>query len=182
MSGDRYEIQDQFGYYFLTLTVVYWIDIFTRSQYRDVIVDSLNYCVKEKYLELNAWVIMSNHIHLVGRVKEEGTGMSNFLRDFKKFTSKRIVECIKEIPESRKDWLLDKFNWEARRSGRAEHYKVWKDGNHAVSLKEIDALSKINYIHLNPVRAHLVNTPEHYLYSSALDYVGKKGLVEVVVL
>ena len=72
MSGDRYEIQDQFGYYFLTLTVVYWIDIFSRSQYRDVIVDSLNYCVKEKHLELNAWVIMSNHVHLVARVKEEG--------------------------------------------------------------------------------------------------------------
>ena len=93
MSGDQYKIQDQFGSYFLTLTVVRWVDIFTRTEYRDAIVDSLNYCVENKNLELNAWVIMSNHVHLVGCVTGE-PGMSSFLRDFKKFTSKRIADLI----------------------------------------------------------------------------------------
>ncbi|WP_420387842.1 REP-associated tyrosine transposase [Roseivirga sp.] len=181
MSGDTYKIQDQFGYYFLTITVIHWIDIFTRVDYRDVIVDSLNYCIQFKKLEINAWVIMSNHVHLVGRV-DAPVGMSAFLRDFKKFTSKRILDLIQEIPESRKDWLLDKFGFEARRTRRAENFKLWKDGNHAVSLQNIDALSKINYIHMNPVRAHLVASPEHYLYSSAIDYAGGKGLVKTEVI
>ena len=181
MSGDRYIIQDQNGYYFLTLTVVHWIDIFTRVQYRDVIVDSLNYCIVNKNLEVNAWVIMSNHVHLVCCITAE-PGMSAFLRDFKKFTSKKIVDLIHEIPESRRDWLLDKFSFEARRSRRAENYKVWQDGNHAISLQHIDAMSKINYVHMNPVRAHLVSTSEHYMYSSAIDYAGGKGLVKVKVV
>lgn len=181
MSGDRYKIQDQFGYYFLTLTVVYWIDVFTRVDYRDVIVDALNHCIQHKNLELNAWVVMSNHVHLVGRVNGD-LGMSAFLRDFKKHTSKQIIARIREIPESRSDWLLDKFNWEARRTRRAENYKFWKDGNHAISLQHIDAMNKIDYIHLNPVRAHLVSVPEHYLYSSAIDYANGKGLVNVTVV
>ena len=83
MSVDRYIIQNQNGYYFITLTVVYWVDLFSRREYRDIIVDSLNYCVKSKGLELNAWVIMSNHVHLVGRI-DTVLGMSGFLRDFKK--------------------------------------------------------------------------------------------------
>ena len=126
MSGDQYNIQDQYGYYFLTMTVVYWVDVFTRAEYRDVIVDSLNHCIEHKNLELNAWVVMSNHVHLVGRVNG-GQGMSAFLRDFKKYTSKRILELIEELPESRRDWLLDKLSWEARRTKRAENYKLWKD-------------------------------------------------------
>jgi len=181
MSGDQHKIQDQFGVYFLTLTIVHWIDIFTRVEYRDVIVDSLKYCIENKNLELNAWVIMSNHIHVVGGVTS-GAGMSAFLRDFKKFTSKRIIDIIHEIPESRRDWLLDKFSFEARRTRRAENYKVWKDGNHAISLQHIDAMNKINYVHMNPVRAHLVSAPQHYLYSSAIDYSGGNGLLKVKVV
>ena len=90
MSGDRYCIAEQNATYFLTLTVVDWIDLFTRKEYCLVIVDSLNYCIKEKNMELFAWVIMSSHVHLVVRVKEPDK-LSNVLRDFKKFTSKSII-------------------------------------------------------------------------------------------
>jgi len=121
---------------------------------------------------------MSNHLHLVGRVKS-ASGMSGFLRDFKKFTSKRIIELVKEIPESRREWLLDKFAFEARRRGRAKHYKVWKDDNHAVDLSKIDAMSKIDYVHENPVTAGIVYEPQQYVYSSAIDYAGGKGLVKI---
>ncbi|MEN8247316.1 MAG: transposase [Bacteroidota bacterium] len=183
MAGDRYFIKDQKASYFLTLTVVDWVDIFTRQDYRDVIVNSLNYCVEEKGLVLNSWVVMSNHIHLVGRV-EGDLGMSGFLRDFKKFTSKKIISLIKEIPESRRKWLLNKFEFEAKRTGRAKYFKVWKDSNHAIDLtnNEIDVYNKIDYIHMNPVVNRLVDNPEEYLYSSAKDYENKKGLVKVEVI
>ncbi|WP_221412742.1 REP-associated tyrosine transposase [Fulvivirga lutimaris] len=181
MSGDRYKIQDQQACYFITMTVVYWIDVFSRRDYKDVIVESLNYCIANKGLNLYAWVIMSNHIHIVGKVDTE-LGMSGFLRDFKKFTSKKIVELIQEIPESRRDWLLDKFSFEARRTGRAENYKLWKDDNHAIDMSTIDMMNKIDYIHDNPVRAGLVHEPDQYVYSSATDYAGGKGMVNVTVV
>ena len=172
---------DQNACYFLTMTVVRWIDIFTRKDYKDIIVSSLNYCIASKGLELYAWVIMSNHIHLVARVNAPH-GMSAFLRDFKKFTSKRIAEAIQEIPESRRDWLLDAFSFIARRTGRAENYKIWTDDNHAISMEDIDIMQKINYLHENPVRAGYVDSPEQYVYSSARDYARSKGLVKVVVV
>ena len=161
--------------------MVRWVDVFTRGEYKDVIVDSLNYCIQQKGLELNAWVLMTNHLNLVGRVSTD-LGMSGFLRDFKKFTSKRILELIQEIPESRREWLLNRFNFEAKRTRRAENFKFWKDGNHAIDLQHIDAFNKINYAHLNPLRARIINEPDHYIYSSAIDYANGKGLVQVTLL
>lgn len=183
MSGDRYKIQDQKACYFLTMTIIYWIDIFSRKEYRDIIVDSLNYCVNQKGLKLYSWIIMTNHVHLVGQVEFE-SGMSGFLRDFKKYTSKRITETIMIIPESRRKWLLNKFSFEAQRTGRAKNYKLWKDDNHAIDLSNnnIDVMEKIDYIHNNPVVSGWVAEPDHYIYSSAMDYSGRKGLVKVEVL
>ena len=118
MSGDRYIIQDQYACYFITMTVVYWIDIFSRKEYRDIIVDSLNYCVENKGLQLNAWVLMTNHLHIIGSMVDESKStMSGFLRDFKKFTSKEVVKAVQKVPESRRKWLLDKFAFEAKRTG-----------------------------------------------------------------
>ena len=182
MSGDRYHIQNQQGLYFITPTVIQWVDVFSRREYRDIIVDSLNYCIREKGLVVNSWVIMSNHLHLVLRV-EESNRLSDVLRDFKKFTSKAIMKAIVDIPESRREWLLDKFAFEAKRTRRAENYKLWKDSNRAISLDEgIDVWEKINYTHLNPVKAGIVDDPEDYIYSSARDYLGVKGLVDVEVM
>ena len=98
MAGDKYIIKDQYATYYLTCTVIHWIDLFTRREYKDIIVESLNYCVKEKNLVINAWVIMSSHIHLVARC-EAPTGMSAFLRDSKKFTSKRFIDEMELIHE-----------------------------------------------------------------------------------
>ncbi|MBY0424286.1 MAG: transposase [Cytophagales bacterium] len=181
MSGDKYYISDQLAPYFLTCTVVRWIDIFSRQVYRDIVVDSLNYCIESKGLRVYAWVVMTNHIHLVCQAKE-GYRISDILRDFKKFTSKKIVESIQLGPESRSEWLLDVFSFEARRTGRAEMYKLWRDDNHAIDLTHIDAMEKVNYIHMNPVRAGWALAPEHYIYSSAVDYAGRIGLVNVEVI
>ena len=124
---------------------------------------------------------MSNHIHLIVKARD-GFRISDILRDFKKHTSKKMQEAILTGPESRKEWLLDKFSFEARRTGRADFYKIWRDDNHAIDLSHFDIMEKVNYIHLNPVRAGLVEAPVHYLYSSAIDYASGKGLVEVVVV
>jgi len=181
MSGDKYFISDQHAPYFITCTIIHWIDLFSKPIYRDIVVQSLNYCVKEKNLNLYAWVLMSNHIHIVASCDAPGS-MSAFLRDFKKFTSKKFIQAIQNSNESRSEWLLDKFAFEAKRTGRAENFKVWKDDNHAIDLSNIDIMQKINYIHANPVRNGLVFLQDHYAYSSAIDYAGKRGLVQVTLV
>lgn len=178
MPGDRYHISDQQQTYFITCTIVKWVDIFTRYECKEIIVDSLNYCINIKGLKLNGWVLMSNHLHFIGRC-EYPHRMSDFLRDFKKFTSKQIAATIQDIPESRREWLLDIFGFEAKRSRRADNYKIWRDDNHAIDMFDIDIYEKLSYIHNNPVRAGIVELPEEYLFSSARDYTGRKGLIEL---
>jgi REP element-mobilizing transposase RayT len=158
------------------MTVKHWIDIFTRRDYKDIIVDSLNYCCKEKGLEIFAWVIMTNHLHLIIRA-EEGYLLPNILRDFKKFTSKSILKSIIENPqESRKEWLLRGFT---TKTG----YQFWQVGSHPIELWNNAVIDeKLNYIHENPVRLGFVFRAEDYLYGSAVDYAGEKGLIDVFVL
>src|SRR5665647_2407096 len=70
MSSENYSIEDQNAVYFLTFTITDWVDVFTRSCYRMLVVDSLNYCIKSKGLTIYAWCLMSNHIHLVAKAND----------------------------------------------------------------------------------------------------------------
>ena len=184
MSGDRYFISDQNAMYFLTFTVIDWVDVFTRKEYKLAIVDSVNYCVKEKGLIVYGWVIMSNHLHVIWEARE-GYQLSDIIRDFKKFTAKNIIKMIKEGPESRKVWLLKKFEFAGNRLNRISKYKFWKDSNHAIYLDDSDMAmieQKLEYLHNNPVEAMLVNDAQDYIFSSASDYAGEKGLVNIVLI
>jgi len=182
VSGDRYYIQDQHGIHFLTFTAVEWVDFFTRKEYKLIVVDSLNHCIEEKGFECFAWVLMSNHLHIVARANAPFR-LSDVVRDMKKFTSKKIVATIETIPESRREWLLHKCEFAAQSTGRAKNYKLWQDSNHAVCLEgNKDWLKqRIDYVHQNPVRQMIVSNAHEYLFSSAGDYAGKQGLVKVTV-
>lgn len=107
--------------------------------------------------------------------------MSNFLRDFKKFTSKRLAEAIVQIPESRWEWLLHKFQYLAKSTGRAKDYKLWQDGDHAICVDDAFITpQKVDYIHNNPVAAMIEAEPQHYLFSSANVYAGSmQSLVKI---
>ena len=119
--------------YFLTITVVDWVDVFTRPGYKHEIVNALRYCQQSKGLELYAWVIMSNHIHLIAGTKD-GFNLSDILRDFKKYTSKKIVELIQTENESRKDWMLNRFEYAGRNDSKIKNFKFWQDGNEAKEI------------------------------------------------
>ena len=93
---------------FITFSVVGWIDIFTRSKYSDVILESLVFCQKNKGLEVFEFVIMPSHVHLIVR-RLEGN-LSDVLRDMKAHTAKKLIKMIEEEQgESRKEWLLFMF-------------------------------------------------------------------------
>jgi putative transposase len=177
MSGDRYKIADQNSIYFLTLTVVDWIDVFTRKEYRHIIVDSLIYCQQRKGLVLYAWCLMSNHLHLIAKA-EEGYKISEILRDFKKFTAKAIIAQIKEIPESRKDWMLYWFENAGKHLKRIKQYKFRKDDNHAIILENHEMMEqKLEYIHANPVVVDIVAEDYEYKYSSAKYYANEPTII-----
>jgi len=168
-----YQIADQERPYFLTLQVVEWVDIFTRKIYRDIIVDALNYCSENKQLEIYGYVIMSNHLHLIARSSKGD--LSGTLRDFKSFTSKEILKAIEEENESRVKWMLAIFKNAAIRHKRNSDFQFWTHENHAMEIFSSRFFEqKLDYIHANPVRAGLVESPEEYIYSSAKNYAGKK--------
>jgi REP element-mobilizing transposase RayT len=120
----NYKFHNQEFPYFVTFTVVQWIDVFTRVEYKDILVESLKYCIKNKGLKLYAWVIMSNHVHLI--IGTEDKPMQDILRDIKRHTSKTIIKAIEEnVQESRRDWLLSFFEREGRKNPSNEHYQFW---------------------------------------------------------
>ena len=114
---------------------------------------------------------------------EDEVKLSGILRDFKKFTSKEIVRLIKGEPESRREWLLDKFEYAGRYNPKIENYKFWLDGSHPVVLYTPKfTQQKIDYIHNNPVKERIVAEPQEYLFSSARNYAEMDGLLDVEVI
>ena len=153
--------------YFITLTVVGWIDIFTRRRYCDLIIDNLKICIEKKGLIVYAYVIMPSHIHIVAR-QEEGK-LDTLLRDFKSYTAKKIIKLIIEEPgESRKDWLLHMFKYYGRFRKQNSEYMFWQKTSHPTELSYPSIIDqKMEYIYNNPVVAGFVTEPEAWLYSSA---------------
>ncbi len=173
-----YKINDQEGVYYLTFQIVGWVDIFTRKIYRDIVIDSFKYCQEQKGLEIYAFVIMSNHIHILAR---SAVGdLSGTIRDFKNYTSKKFLEVIHDKKESRRDWMNVVFGYHGKYK-KNQTYQVWTHENHAeyiYSQKFIE--QKIEYIHNNPVKAGIVEKPEDYLYSSARNYADLESVIEII--
>ncbi len=184
--SQAYKIHKQEAAYFMTLQVVNWVDIFTRKRYRDIVVDAMNYAICFKGLTIYSYVIMSNHVHLVASA--ENKNLSDVIGRLKSHTCKKLIESICNESESRREWMLDLFT-EARLEHKripiaiGTNYQIWTHENHAEEcFSPSFTTSKIKYIHDNPVRAGIVESPEEYLYSSAVNYFGKKGLVPVVII
>ena len=177
--GESYQIKDQEAAYYLTCQVVGWVDILSRKNCRDIILESLSYCIEHKGLVVYAYVIMTNHIHMV--VRSECGSLSDTIRDFKRFTSNKILkEVACNRAESRREWLGVVFKYHAKYNKRAHEKQFWTHENHAVELSGNELLdSKVEYIHNNPVRAGWVENPEGYLYSSARNYAGLSNLLEI---
>lgn len=177
-----YKAIDNSAAYFVTITVVEWIDLFTRQNHKNTIINALKYAQQNKGLELYAYAIMPSHIHLLCRVKE-GFVFSDFIRDFKRHTAKELIENIENEIESRRQWLLNTFKKEGANASKPSLFKVWQEGYHAINVYSNKFIhQKLEYIHNNPVNDGIVEKPEDYLYSSARNYAGLDSVLEVVVL
>jgi REP-associated tyrosine transposase len=181
IQAEENTILEQPGCCYLTLNVVDWIDIFIKPVYKQVIVESLNYFIDKKDFTIYAWCLMTNHLHLLVKA-EQGFGLSQTINDLKKFTTRLILEDIDVEPESRREWMLKKFQQASDSLKMIDKYQVWQNSinPHYLPIGSSSSIkTQLEFIHRNPVRDRIVLLPEDYLYSSASDYAGMKGLVNV---
>lgn len=152
----KYKFHNPSAAYFVSFAVVNWIDVFTRESYFKVITDSLDFCRKHKGMALFAYCIMPSHVHLLFR--EDNENPSALLRDFKGFTSKRMIAAIMEHPqESRREWMLKRAG---EKNSNVKEYQFWQQNNKPIELwSTLVIKQKFNYIHNNPVKAGLVTEP-----------------------
>ena len=155
------------GLFFCTFSIVSWIDVFIRREYQNILEDSIKYCQNNKGLQLYCYCIMPSHVHWIADSKEGK--LSDILRDLKSFTAREIINNItNNSSESRKEWIIDQFQWHAKKSSQEQTYQVWKHDNHPFYLESNRLIDqKVEYIHQNPVKAGLVDEPWKWRLSSA---------------
>jgi REP element-mobilizing transposase RayT len=177
----NYKFKNAEGLYFVSFATVFWVDVFVRLEYFDCLVNNLNICVANKGMEIYAWCIMPSHVHLVFRSTNQRP--EYLIRDFKSFTSKSIISLIENNnQESRQTWLLNSFKKAANTNSNNANNQFWQQHNNPVELWSADVIQqKIDYTHNNPVVAGFVENDFEYLHSSARDYAGLKGLVNVII-
>lgn len=175
----KYKFQESHIPHFVSFATVGWVDLFTRRIYFKVLTDSLEYCIKNKGLIVNAWCIMTNHVHLI--IRSDTNQLQNIMRDMKKFTAKELIGTISDHPqESRSKRLLKGFKRAGRANSNNTYYQVWQQHNHPIALttnKMID--QRLDYLHMNPVKAGFVERPQDWLFSSAKKYTGAQGFLDL---
>lgn len=166
----KYKFQEKNGAYFISFATVYWIDLFTRIQYFDIIIKALDYCRTNKGMEIFGYCIMPSHIHLIFRSADGKP--SELIRDFKGFTSRQIIKAIQENnQESRKEWMLWMFAKAGEKNSNVKNYQLWQQHNQPIQIWSLKVFEqKLNYIHQNPVKSGFVTEPWEWKYSSARNY------------
>lgn len=181
--GRKYAIRSQEHFYFVTFTVVYWLDVFIRQEYKNIFLESLKYCQKEKGLMVGAWCIMTSHIHLA--IASGGVAkLEDIIRDLKSYTSRHIRKYMTNNPqESRRDWLMWMMERAGKKKSNNKDFQFWQQHNHPIELSTNEILQqRVDYIHNNPVEAGFVAQPSDWLFSSASDYEGNPGEIEIYFL
>ncbi len=173
MGRSRYKIYEPTHPHFLTCTVLNWLPIFTRQESATILIESLKYLQKEENLKLYAYVILENHIHLVARSDDIGRSM----RHFKSFTAKALLKLLQK---EQAHTLLKQFQFYKKAHKKDRSYQIWQEGYQPKLIQsEAMMMEKIRYIHDNPVKRGYVDEAKHWRYSSARDYEGVPGLIEV---
>ena len=161
----KYKFYNKEGLYFVSFATVYWIDVFVRPLYCDILIESLIYCQENLGLQLFCWCIMPGHVHLIFKAKDNNP--DKILGRIKEHTSKALVKAIKEnSQESRKDWMLWLFERAGLKSSNVKGSQFWQHNNKPIELWSTEVIEqKADYLHDNPVVAGFVNEAWHWKYS-----------------
>lgn len=173
----KYPIAEPQGYYLLTLNTIDRVDLFIRPFFKQIIVESLNYFIEKKGLVVYGWCLMTNHLHLIVQ-PGKGLDLSALVSDFKAFTAKIVLADLNADSDIRRTWIIKKI----REAALFDKLEVWENSDHPVQINaehNENINEHLKEIHNNPVRNKIVALPQDYLHSSARNYVGLKGLVNI---
>ena len=175
----KYKFHDNDKLYFISYATVNWIDVFIREEYNQIIIDSWKHCHGKRELEIYGWCIMTSHVHMIiGSRKDK---LEDIVRDMKKHTSSELKTVIKNnAQESRKEWIIWMMERGGKKNGNNKDWQFWQQHNKPLEIKSQEMFDeKFAYMHQNPVQAGFVTKEEDWKYSSARDFCGMKGLVEL---
>jgi len=168
--SNKYKFHNPEGIYFVTLTVVEWIDVFTRTIYKDIFYESVKHCQENKDLDVYAYCIMTNHCHM--NISSRGNSLSSIMRDLKRHTAEKIkLEIVSHPKESRRDWMIEIMKREGVQNSNNDKFQFWIQDSHPIELTTTQMITqKLDYIHNNPVTAGFVLEPTFWKDSSAAFY------------
>jgi REP element-mobilizing transposase RayT len=174
MTHSRYRFFETDRPYFMTCTIVGWLPVFTRPEAVNLIYDSWRFLKEDSQFNLFAYVILENHLHLVASSPDLPSDMQRF----KSYTARTVIDLLDQRGAQ---VLLRQLKAHKLRHKKSSEYQVWQEGSHPQQIQGPEMmLQKIEYIHNNPVERGYVDEPLHWRYSSARNYFGKPGLIEVV--
>jgi putative transposase len=174
MTRSRYRIFETEYPYFMTCTIVGWLPLFTRPEAVEVVLDSWRYLQQNGSFQLYGYVILENHLHLVASAPE----LPNAMKSFKRHTARKLIALLERHGA---EPLLRGLRALKLRHKTESTYQVWQEGHHPQQIGNDDMMrQKLEYIHNNPVKRGFVDDPTHWRYSSARNYAGQPGLIEVV--
>ncbi|TAK64728.1 transposase [Methylobacter sp.] len=172
MGRSRYEFTDPSLPHFMTVTVLHWIPVFTRPDTVNIVLDSLRHLSAEG-LKVYAYVILENHLHLVAQSPQLDRDMARF----KSYTAKQLIVFL---GENNVKTILDQLAFYKKAHKIDRGYQFWQEGVHPELIQSDPMMrQKVDYIHQNPVKRGYVDKPEHWRYSSARNYAGEDGLLDV---
>jgi len=172
MGRSRYKITQQNAPHFVTLTVLHWIPVFTRPATVDIILDSLRFLMAEG-LKVHAYVILENHLHLVVQSEQ----LDNDLARLKSYTARQLITYLNQHHVKT---ILEQLAFYKKEHKDDRAYQFWQEGVHPEMIQgEAMMQQKIDYIHQNPVKRGYVDHAKHWRYSSARDYGGEVGLIDI---
>ena len=173
MPRSRYTFQAGAQPHFITSTVVGWLPVFARPEPVQMVLDSLRFLQESEGLAVYAYVVLENHLHLVASAED----LAKQIARFRSFTARQIIDWMRTTGE--REWLQHLWYYKPRHKTKSQH-QLWRDGLHPQEIQnEAMMCQKLEYIHDNPVRRGYVDGPMHWRYSSARDYAGLPGLLDV---
>jgi putative transposase len=174
MSRSRYRIFEQEKPHFLTATVVAWLPVFAQPAIVDMIFESWRFMQRERGLRLYGYVIMENHLHCIA----SAPNLSELIGRFKSFTARQIID---EMERRGYATMLAELRYFTARHKSDQQFQLWQEGSHPQEIQGDEMMDqKLEYTHNNPVRRGYVDESVHWRYSSARNYAGMEGLIEVV--
>ncbi|WP_324170760.1 REP-associated tyrosine transposase [Sulfurimonas sp.] len=156
-----------------TCTVLHWIPLFIRHNSVEIIIDCLKFLQKKDNLKLYAYVVLENHLHMV----VQSNDIEKTMKSFKQYTAKELLNLLKKENVTN---ILEQLKFYKKAHHKATNFQVWKEGYQLKQISSDEMMkTKIKYIHKNPIKRGYVDEAVHWRYSSARDYEGVQGLVDI---